>query len=439
LEREVMAKTVIILDFNPSSVNAGVFNDRGRSLEMVEYFSSPAGDMKKAAAEVINAMRSKGITDFSHVIAGLPANLVSLRIMELPFSDRKKLEEILPFEARDVFLKNVEELALCAMPLADGRALAAAVDKASMSEWLEFFKGLGADPFWVTSSLFSKHILLKRPDVPEVSAFVDASSVTVVKGGKPRFFKGISGAVDLSFALRALVEDGIVVEKFYATPEASRLLKDLGKDAAVLNEYAEGKAGIIALARHFKEGPLNDALNFRMGEFSDDKDIKAAEKGFRRAAALLVVLVVLWGAYSYLRYSAASASLVQSNRKLEGAYRDLFPGERVVDATLQLEAKLKGLKDEKGVLKDSVNPDDIMAELSEAVNRTDGGARIYSLHIGAGRLIASGYAGSFEGANNFRDAVSRLPYFKEITLTDVKSRAGGGASFSLSASIPERP
>lgn len=435
-----MAKTVIILDFNPSSVNAGVFSDRGRSLEMVEYFPGPAnGDMKKAVAEVFDAMRSKGITDFSRVIAGLPANLVSLRIMELPFSDRKKLEEILPFEARDVFVKNVEELTLCAMPLADGRVLAAAVEKALMSEWLEFLKGRGADPFWVTSSLFSKHILLKRFDAPEVSAFVDANSVTVVKGGKPRFFKGISGGVDLSFALRALEEDGVVVGKFYATAEAARLLKDLGKDSEVLNEYAEGKSGILALARHFKEGQLNDAVNFRHGEFADGKEIRAAEKGLKRAAALLVVLLVLWVGYSYLRYSIASASLVQSNKKLEGAYRDLFQGDRVVDATLQLEAKLKTLKDEKGVLKGSVNPDDIMAELSEAVNRNDGGTRIYSLRIEAGRLVANGYAGSFEGANSFRDAVSRLPYFKDITLTDVKARAGGGASFSLSASIPERP
>jgi len=435
-----MAKTVIILDFNPSSVNAGVFSDRGRSLEMVEYFSIPVhDDMKKAAAEVINAMRSKGITDFSRVIAGLPANLVSLRIMELPFSDRKKLEEILPFEARDVFLKNVEELILCAMPLADGKALAAAVDKALISEWLESLKGLGADPFWITSSLFSKQFLLKNPDAPEVSAFVDANSVTVVKDGKPRFFKGISGAGDLSFALRSLVEDGVVVEKFYATPEASGLLKELGKDAMVLNEYAEGKSGVLALASHFKKGPLNDAVNFRVREFADDKDIKAAEKGFKMAAALLGVFVVLWGAYSYVRYSAASASIVQSNKKLEGAYRDLFPGDRVVDATLQLQAKLKTLNDEKGVLKDSVNPDDIMAELSEAVKQNDSGARIYSLHIGAGRLIANGYAGSFEGANNFRDAVSRLSLFKDITLTDVKARAGGGASFSLSASMLERP
>lgn len=436
-----MGKTVIILDFNPSSVNAGVFSDRGRSLEMVDYFSSPIeSDIKKAVAEVMNDMRSKGITDFSRVIAGLPADLVSLRIIELPFSDKKKLEEVLPFEARDIFLKNVDELTLCAMPLADGKVLAAAVEKALMSEWLESLKELGADPFWITSSLFSKYILLKKFDAPEVSAFVDANSITVVKEGKPRFFKGISGADDLSFALRALEEDKVVVEKFYSTPEASRLLKPLGKEAAVLNEYPEGKTGLLALARHFKEGPFNEAVNFRTGVFADDKDIKVAEKGFKRAAALLGVLVILWVAYSYLRYSIASVSLVQSNKKFEGAYRDLFPGDtRVVDATLQLEAKLKGLKDEKGVLKGGVNPADIMAELSEAVNQNDGGARIYSLHLEAGRLLANGYAGSFEGANNFRDSVSKLPYFKDITLTDVKARAGGGASFSLSASILERP
>ncbi len=438
-----MRKTVVILDFSRTSASAGVFSE-GRSLESVEYFSIPAdGDARNSVARIMDELRSKGIKDFSRVIAGIPADLVSLRIIELPFSDKKKLEEVLPFEARDVFLNNVGELILCSIPLTDGKVLAAAVEKTTMAEWLGALKESGADPFWITSSLFSRQMILKKLGDHGVSAFVDADSVAVVKDGRPRFFKAISGAGDLSFALRALAEEGVNIEKFYSTPEASELLKTLGVEAAVLNEYSAGKAGLLALAAHLNEGALNEAVNFRIKEFADDKDIRSAEKGYKMTAVLLGALVVLWGGYSYIRYSAASASIVRSERKLESVYRDLFPGEtKVVDAPLQMDAKLKGLRDEEAVLKGSIHPDEVMAELSEAATARGaaaGAARIYSLHLEAGRLVANGYAGSFEGANYFRDSVSRLPYFKGITLTDVKARAEGGASFSLSASIPERP
>ncbi len=437
-----MGKTIAVLDFDSSSVSAGVFTGSGSQLQLSGYCSSPVErDIKKAVAGIVDALRAKGVTDFSRVIAGLPPEIVSMRIIELPFQDKKKIEGVLQFEVRDFFLKNVDELILSALPLAQGKVLVAAVEKAVLEEWLEALKESGIDPFWITTGLLSRHILLKRSDAPEVLAFVDSSSVTVAMMGKPRFFKAVSGASDLSFALRAIEEDGIVVEKFYSTAEASKLLKELGRDAAVLDECTEGKTGLLALAGHFVEGAPMEAINFLTGEFADNKDVRAAEKGFKTAAVLLSAIVVLWGAYSYTRYSVARNSLAQAGKKLYSAYRELFPAEaRVVDASLQMDAKLKSLKDEERVLKGGVNPLRVMAALSEAAAGGNGrGERIYSLSVEHGRLVANGYAGSFEGANNFRESLSRLPYFSDITLADVKARAGGGASFSISASIKERP
>ena len=77
-----------------------------------------------------------------------------------------------------------------------------------------------------------------------------------------------------------------------------------------------------------------------------------------------------------------------------------------------------------------------MRKLSEIGNK-EYSARLYEMHIHPGRMTANGEAGSFEGANNFRDAVSRLPYFEDIMLTDVKDQAHGGVSFSIAIAVKD--
>ncbi len=437
-----MAIPVLIFDFDSSSVVAGVFTmgrGTGRGDLAGEYFSATTKNgLRSALASLFNELRSKGFKGCSHAIVGLPPASISLRVITLPFSDKKKLDEILPFEARDIFLKGVEELSLSALPLSDGKVLVASVEKSLLREYLDAFKEFDIDPSFIGSSIFSKDRILKKLyDGGGAGAFLDSNSLVVIKEDlKPCFFKEIKGVQDLTLALKALEEEGVTVRKFYSTPKATALLKSIGIESSTFNEYPEEKTGLTALAAHFREGTLKEGINWRSGEFALTRGIKAAEKGFQRAALLLGIFVIIFGAYSYLKYERAKAALGELKKRMDSEYRELFPGERIVDASYQLDAKLKELSAEKRVLSDGMNVPEVMAELSRAVP-PHGEARIYNLRMEAGRITANGYTGSFEGANNFKDAISKLPYFKDITLTDVKTRAGGGVSFSLSAAVRE--
>lgn len=428
-----MARPVLIIDIGNSSLRAGVC--QGGDLERMDIFTSPLGEgLKAALLSLLDEIRSKGIKIPSTSVAGLPLAAVSMRVINLPFSDKKKLDEVIAFEAGDIFLKSVEDLVIGTLPLSDGRVLVASIEKGVLKGYLDILKEFDIDPVWAGVSLFSKASLLRRLyDGQDEAALLDSDSLVVIKGQQPRFFKEIRSAQDLRLALSALSEDGVNVRRFYAEQGSMDALSPLGIEAVPVKEF-QGGAGVCALASGFMDG-FKEAINFRRGEFADTKEIESAKKGLKVTAALIATLCIFWGAYSYLKYKALKASLVQGTSKMEQDYRGIFQGEqRVVDALSQLEVKLKNIKEEKRVMKAGVDVLEAMRGLSEAAGDT---VRLYRLQMQPGRITASGESASFEAANNFRDSLSRLPYFKDITLTDLKARPSAGVSFSITASTKD--
>lgn len=442
-----MAKPILIIDFGSTSVRAGIVTPRQWKLAWSAEVpvNLPAKDfgagVKDSAAEALSALlqtiQLTGFRRFSRILVGLPPAMMSLRIIALPFSDKKKLAEVLPFEVRDVFTKDIEEMALAALPLSDNRIMAVAVGKRDIQEYMDMLRKHGLEPSWVGAALFSKDKLLRKLYTgDEGAAFIDSDSLVVMHKGKPYLFKDIKDITELRLALASVEEDGIEITKFYATSKQAELLKTIGKNATVARQYEDRQTGLLAIACHAGEG-LRDAVNFCTGEFTDAKEIKSAQKWHKIVATLLIALTSLWGGYIYLRYQTLNTSLTQSTNKLDKAYRKLFPEDvKVVDALHQMEIKLKELREEEKIIKSGINVLEIMRQLSDGAGKVDK-VRLFSLHIHERRITANGEAASFEGANKFRDTVAGLSYFKDTLLTDVKATTQGGVSFSITLSLKD--
>ncbi|HHT9130274.1 MAG TPA: hypothetical protein ACFYEC_05355, partial [Candidatus Brocadiaceae bacterium] len=384
-----MAKPVLIIDFDSISVNAGVF--AAGKMEMLRYFAMPREDeLKTTLSLLLREISSKGFSDFSQTIVGIPYTSISVRIASLPFSEKKKLDEVVPFEARDLFLKGSEALILETLPLADGKVIVAALEKEIVGQYLGMLKELGIDPVWIGASIFSKDRLLnKLYDGDGVAAFLDTDALVVIKGKKPVIFKGIHGIDDLRLALLSLQEDGIEIKQFYAVSQMCGMLRSLIGEAVSINQQTDGNRGVPALASHFKEG-LRHAVNFRKGEFAYTRELESTRKDLKAAAFLLAIFVGLWGTYSYLRYQTLNDHFIKLKNMLGSDYRNLFRGEgKIVDPLYQLEVKLKYLKEEKKIIKGGVNVLEVMRKLSEIGNKEDR-ARLYAMHIQPGRITANG-------------------------------------------------
>lgn len=442
-----MAKPILIIDFGSASVKAGIVTPRQWKLAWSAEVpvNLPAKDfgagVKDSAAEALSALlqkiRSAGLWGFSRVLAGLPPASMSIRIIALPFSDKKKLAEVLPFEARDIFPKDIEELVLASIPLSGSKVLAVAMEKKVVQEYMDMLRAHGLDPSWIGSSIFSKDRFLRRLyEGDEGAAFIDTESLTVISKGRPCYFQNIKDNTDLRLALASVEEDGIGITRFYATAKQAELLKTIGKSATVTRQYEDWQTGLLALACHAQEG-LRDSLNFCAGEFVDTKETAYVQKWLKITAILFIALTSLWGGYIYLRYQTLYTSLLQIRGSIDKAYHELFPGEaKVVDALHQMEIKLKDLREEKKIINGGINVLEIMRQLSEGAGKADK-VRLFSLHIHERRVVANGETASFEGANNFRDTVARLSYFKDILLTDVKATTQGGVSFSITLSLKD--
>lgn len=431
-------KPILIIDVEKNSVNAGVFE--AKKLEPVYSVSEPRDGVAVEAAlgAAVEKILARGFTDFSRVVAGLDPAEVSLREVALPFDDAKKVEQAVAYEVEDSLAYSIEDVVLDSIGLAEARTLAATVEKKTLKRFLDKLGEYEIDPQCVTSSLFSKPYLLKGIyNGEETSALVDSVSITIVKQGRPYLLKHLRDAADLRLALARLESMGVVVERFYSTASAAAELGALGVENVVeLAEPRDGHTGISALAEHLKAGlRTGESINFRLGEFSNTREAEEAKKGLKTTFVVLAVCAVLWAGHLYMHNAKTRSDIAAINQRLKAEYLELMPGRTVVaDPLYQLEVDLKMVKQERAVLGSAVKPLRVMRLLAEGKADIEE-IRLYELHIFGERFSAAGETGSFEEANRFRDSLSKLPGLADIALSDVKSKAGGGVRFSISATI----
>ncbi|MDO8426279.1 MAG: type II secretion system protein GspL [Deltaproteobacteria bacterium] len=440
-----MALPILIIDIGMDSIKAGVFSSR---IEPLDFFIEPisakghahSSELKEAASALFQKIRGK-YGGFEKILLSLPASELSVRVIGLPFEDRKKIKDILPFELSGLLHLDIEELTVDGMPLGGGKVLAVAVEKKALREYLAIMDGLGADPFWAGSALFAVPVLLDELYGGKgVKAFISKDSLIVAEDGKMKFFKPVKRFEGVKLGLAYLGAEDIRVQEAYISgwdiKELKALMPEAGKvEGLDLRGYPEEGSTILALSLQLKKGLLAGNINLRSGEFEYTKERLRGRKSLRLTAIAAGVIIMILAGDLYIRYLGLSAELLSYREALRASYTQLFPGEKATgDEEYQLEAKLSALSKEEAVIGGGVSPLKVMESFSKAAAA---GNRIIlsEIFIGEGRVKAKGEADSFEGANRFREALSKDPLLKDVSLSDVKSKAGGGAFFSVSAGL----
>jgi hypothetical protein len=108
----------------------------------------------------------------------------------------------------------------------------------------------------------------------------------------------------------------------------------------------------------------------------------------------------------------------------------------VLDELYQLEAKVNKLKGDLEIASSGISVLEIMKELSKTGgNNSNFSVKFNEVNMVEGRIITRGETDSFESANILKDRLIKENYFKDILLTDLKTKAGGGIAFSLSITL----
>ncbi len=445
-----MSNPNLIIDFGSKKVTAGVFDigpQAPPSSLTPPLFSATAacdgGDFEAALNEVLERVREAGYGDFTRVALGVPAVEVCMRVIDTPITDKRKIEEILPLELADSLIADTSGLKFDSVRLSEENVLGAAVEKDRLRYYIDMLVSSGVDPSWITVSLFSRDALLRGIASAGGgdgtggggAAFMDSESLTVVKDGRAVFFKELTGSGDLALSIESLSDDGVSIDKFYATGEASAGLKGLGIEPISTGDLRDDETGIMAMAARMNEG-LADAFNFRSGAFSGTLESNAVKKGAKLAVLFIALLIVSWGLHTYFRNKTFDIEKAAIESEIAGTYKRLFKSEAASDPVYILEAKLAELQRLSEKVFVGVDVLGVMRELS-AINKAYGGKAVKMLEFSASpvSMLLKGEAASKEDVEVFKSAVSGSKAFKDAVVDGVTSQAAGTVTFNIRASV----
>ncbi|MBW7956486.1 MAG: hypothetical protein H3C68_01210 [Deltaproteobacteria bacterium] len=430
---------VLVLDIGSERVLAGAF-ESGKPLSFVSASIEGPGDdgLREALSEVLDQADLKKGRAFGRVLVSLPPSELIIRVVEMPFSERKKVLEALPFELAGLLHVEVGDVVMDAVPLGAGRFLAVAAERRLVRGYLEILSSMGIDPCWMGSGLFAADALISASGAEGARAVVVPGAFAVVEDGSPRLFKPVRGIENVHLAAEFLDAEGITVDEVHSAGwdagELAEIFHGARQTPLELPAGCPPEASLaFALAVIEDSGRLAEMVNFRRGEFEYTREKAAKRRGLKTAALLASVLVLLLAGDLYARYMGLSAELDSYNEALRSQYAGLFPGERAAaDPVYQLETRLRGMEKEIAAMGGGGGSLDALLRIAEAV--PDGaGIKITEIVLGPeGRVVASGEATTFEDANRLKEALSRGP-LKDVSLDETKARPGGGTSFSMNA------
>lgn len=428
-----------IIEIAPGAVRGSVFNAPGeRAASAAEHFPQ-AGGRKDALSRLVSALQGGpggGALKEALFLSFSPA-LLSIRVVDVPIEDREKINGILPFELAGSLPSDAEDFVFDNMPLGNGRAIAVCIEKAFLRECLSELNGLGLDPRWGGPAAFAAPALVERLSKEGgYAAIVTPEFFSVSEGGRLVFLNAYNGTDSLRLNIELLGSGGVTIDRAYSIGFGLGALAPAMPDIEIregnLPEGMDEMAAIYALSLTVRGRRLpGSAPDLRRGEFEYTKEKSAARKKLKTTIFLCALISILGISDLYMRYLAASDELASYRSALRSAYLGLFPGEGgAPDELYQMEVKMKLLHDEARVL-GGVRPAEVMRKLAATAPK-EAGIVINELHVGEERISAKGEAASFEAANGLKDALSRSGAFKEVLVTDLKARAGGGAVFTLS-------
>jgi general secretion pathway protein L len=431
----------LILQAEEKRLTVAHFGVSRRATELIGAAAIELDD-DRTLADAVRDIAGK-MTGSPRIVLCLSPALFAQRSVSLPFNDLRKVREVLPAHLQGDIVLPVEELALEAMPVGEGKFLALWARKSDISAAIGQFREAGIEPQVVSALPFA---LAALPGVPPDCAVCDGSSLALLQGGRLTYFRAFNAEVTAAMVaatLSALELSGgdppprlclvgtgcsgladadtlpLPVETVDVPPELGHLFKN--------EETFQQLGGLYAVARAHYAGTLPD---FRQGELAWTAGDARQRKKLILTGILAASVVLLLFVNKGLQYRAAAADLSSLNKSIAAIYREIFPARaKAVDEISEIKGeirKLAGVEGSSGYL-------DILKKLAEAKGTSING--LYEAELEGRSLRIKGDARSAQAVNEFKAALA--PLLASAELGEVKSRPDGTVTFSLTGTLKE--
>jgi Tfp pilus assembly PilM family ATPase/Tfp pilus assembly protein PilN len=482
-----MSRKIVGLDIKETSLSAvlvmgGIKGNRIEDHRIVSWSVDQEEESLLSALDtVLSEMDIQGAT----CIASLPASLASYRNVKVPFKEKKKLRQILPFELESILPYPPEnviidfELLSSPADAEQHQIFATAVQKEKVAWYLDLLASRGIEPEVLTIDGYALAQALAvfsddKGDRLLVSIEPHLATLFLLHDGKVSLVR--SCRVDMSHAAGANYLSSTILQTIDGFQKHTGLRVDVQEailtGSALEDSHVEpavrehldipvrtmdlialsGQVSIDTEGIMWKTATMDaslalamsaiigfDLINFRREGFTAQKGWVQYQNDILKTALVALVMVLLFFANFVMDYVTIKKRSIRLENEVRDVFTSTFPEvTRVVDPLQQMRVKLQELKKEATFKADTnrtVLAIDVLNDISRHIPEQIE-VELSNIIINADSVLISGETGGFDAVDDVKNSLEDADLFKNVSSTSSnKDRNGNRVRFKIKAVI----
>ncbi len=414
-----------------------------RKKDLVESFSQACASDAELA-EFLRG-RAKDWAD-AKIVSSIPGRFFTQRVVQFPFSDRKRVEKALPFELEDAVPFDLDTMIVDHVVIDPGtsgkgeeqkeaQVLGILLPKEILKKHLELLASAGIDPEVVVPSYIGLEALSPMINADGCSILACGSDICLRRGGSIRAFRSFS-ASDATAGIRHTMQ-ALEIEQKERVERACLLCPDHDSQAL----FADLGIGIEEVAAEFggkrPADPLSlglallEHVNFRQREFA----YRVVDESVRRKKRAVITAAALAAALFCINIGVKVYTIETRYNKLENEilaiYRQAVPDAKVVaDPVRQLRSNLEDARKKYGVLATGTSVLDAMKAINDGVPK-EIRVSFQEFNLENDRIRLQGDAPSFEAVDKIKAELQKSPLLAEVNVLDTRMGTDNKVKFRL--------
>lgn len=483
-----MSRNVVAIDISSGAVSAVVVKNRIKGTWIEDHVRIPLDGQKNFDDELSRALKTvAGRMDFSGAVcvASLPVESISFRSIEVPFKEKKKIRQILPYELETTLPIAPEDIVadFCMLNSEEtgpaGKILAAAVERHRLESMLTLLKSHGIEPDVFTSSGFAMARCLNRFSENggcRLLLQVDEGRTTLVLNHLNQvvlvrsFSQPVSSETGYHTIMTRIRQTLSALEESTGRPyeigdiglsgvEAGEagfrktIEKELGAPATVLDLSKDSGPVVLkpadkewralemdaCLALALAEIWGTEILNFRQGRFAVQQAWVEHKKEIVASGVLAVLVAVLFFVNVMIDYTATKRRADDVQAEIVAIFRSTFPQiTKIVDPLHQMRLEVEAVK--KADLfpnpeERSLDTIDILYDISKLIGNNIK-VTLNSIIIGSDSILLSGDTDTFNAVDDMKNGLEKAESFKSVSISSANmDKSGAKVRFKLKITL----
>lgn len=422
--------------------------------------SSEVPDISQTLADVLQDMPISG----TEPIISISAEFISYRNLQVPFKDRKKIRQVLPFELEATLPYPVDEVTFDFETIQQGEKtdiLVSVVKTAKLKGIIDVLKEQHVDPYIITPGGFSSVVCLSKLLLPDEDfIFIDLdekyTTVFIVKSGyvysARSFYSPIADPqlkagklCDQIMQVMAAFESLFAVDfepaSLYLSGKSennNRLIQTISENLNIPSSFVDMLSVVSPKLNILNDLSLdtaqsNNALalaaieiaGLRTMNFTGERSIvkkywEEYKNDFIRTGLIMAFVFVLVMFNVLFEAHFLQKDVKALNRQIAFIFQSTFPEvEKIVDPLAQMKARMAQEREKNaftGGMATEILNIDILNEISSRIpDQQD--VKLTSFIRGDNSLVISGDTDSFNNVDDIKNRLESAVIFKNITIS----------------------